>query len=102
MRRILIFCSLVSLLPMAAMAATEKTPVAPQVEAPAPPAAPTCLGSIASPAPSADQGIVPSPIWLSPCCIEDPDCGWLTCPEGKHPACGGGETGCGRCNCLLN
>ncbi|MBW8879552.1 MAG: hypothetical protein JF614_31855 [Acidobacteria bacterium] len=104
MRRILVLCFLVLLLPLAAMANPQAAPAAPsQIAAPAAPAAPVCLDEILSPAPSSpDQGFTPKPTWLSVCCDVDADCAGLHCISTRHPACGGANTGCGRCNCVNN
>ena len=101
MQRILVLCFLVLLLPLAVMADPQAAPTVPsQIVAPAAPAAPVCLDEILSAAP--DQGFTPNPTWLSFCCDVDADCAGLHCITGRHPACGGANTGCGRCNCVNN
>jgi len=105
MQRILVLCFLVLLLPLAAMAAPQTAPTVPsQIAAPTTPAAPVCLDEILSPAPaSPDQGFTPKPIFRSVCCETDADCAAvLHCISTRHPACGGANTGCGRCNCVNN
>jgi hypothetical protein len=41
------------------------------------------------------------PVLSSVCCDVDADCAAiLHCITGRHPACGGANSGCGRCNCV--
>ncbi|HEX4965327.1 MAG TPA: hypothetical protein VF173_31245 [Thermoanaerobaculia bacterium] len=103
MQRALVLCFLVLLLPLAAMADPQTAPAAPsQIAAAAAPAAPVCLDEILSPS-SPDQGLTPKPAWRSVCCETDADCAAvLHCISTRHPACGGANTGCGRCNCVNN